>query len=33
MNVFVKPNEQCGVYSDSAMARKGRMKSNEFGRE
>ena len=33
MNVFVKPNEQSGVYSDSAMARKGRMKSNEFGRE
>ena len=27
-NVFVKPNEQIGACSDSAMARKRRMKSN-----
>lgn len=29
-NVFVKPNEQSGVYSNYDMARKGRMKSKEF---
>ena len=27
-NVFVKPNEQSGACSDSAMVRKRRMKSN-----
>ena len=30
MNVFVKPNEQNDACIDSAMARKGRMKSNEI---
>gem|GEM_PF-3759430 len=28
LNVFVKPNEQSGACSGSAMARKRRMKSN-----
>ena len=30
VNVFVKPNERNDACIDSAMARKGRMKSNEF---
>ena len=30
MNVFVKPNEQNDARINSAMARKGRMKSKEF---
>ena len=32
-NVFVKPNEQSGACSDSAMAGKRRMKSNPLNSE
>ena len=30
LNVFVKPQEQNRIYSSYALARKGRMKSNDF---